>query len=203
MKKVFLTVTIILLTAIAVWFLFPWKTDIALQPYSGFDSQRMEQISKFIGRHFNANITHLEAQPIPNQAYYPPRGRYRADSLIRILRTQISTGAEFDKILGLTSYDISTTKDPHEDWGIFGLAFSPGSSCIVSSFRIGSDDGQTTETRLLKITMHELGHNFGLHHCSFSNDCVMADACGSIKTVDQVDSSFCTKCRLLIAPILK
>lgn len=183
--------------------IIPWPAKIAIQPYSGFKANEVELISKFISRHFNAHITCLESIPVPKLAYYPPRGRYRADSIIRILRDQISVRGEFDKILGLTSSDISTTKGSHKDWGIFGLAFCPGSSCIVSSFRIGSSHKQLAQARLLKVTMHELGHNFGLHHCSFSDHCVMADACGSIKTVDRIDSSFCAKCKLLIAPRLK
>ena len=47
-------------------------------------------------------------EPLPRTAYYAPRQRYRADKLLDHLQSRLPQG--FDRVLGLTSVDISTTK---------------------------------------------------------------------------------------------
>ena len=112
-------------------------------------------------------------------------------------------------MLGLIAKDISTTKrdrygkvkkpeSKYEDWGIFGLGYRPGSSAIVSTFRIRHNDRAKFQERFQKICIHEIGHNLGLKHCEFDDRCVMRDAAETIKTVDQVDLYLCGYCRTQI-----
>jgi predicted Zn-dependent protease len=65
----------------------------------------------------------------------------------------------------------------------------------VSTYRLGR--GAATETvadeRLVKAVGHELGHTFGLDHCS-TPGCLMADACGTIRTVDAGTGRLCPAC---------
>jgi archaemetzincin len=107
-------------------------------------------------------------------------------------------------ILGLTKKDISTTKrdqqgnikEPQEkyrDWGIFGLGYMPGASCVASTFRLSTPQNKLTD-RLQKVCIHELGHNLGLDHCE-NKHCVMTDAAESIKTIDQVNVDLCMVCK--------
>ena len=109
-----------------------------------------------------------------------------------------------DYILGLTAHDISTTKrnenglvkepaSKYEDWGVFGLGYMPGESCVVSTFRLTHPKAKAID-RLRKICIHELGHNMGLNHCE-DKGCVMTDAAETIKTIDHVTLRLCASCR--------
>jgi archaemetzincin len=50
--------------------------------------------------------------------------------------------------------------------------------------------------KLLKVALHELGHNFGLPHCS-NTTCIMADAKGKDHLENEV--GFCIICRKNLA----
>ncbi len=139
---------------------------------------------------------------LPKSAYYPPRRRYRADTLIDLL----SDAAREDdahpgvRYLGLTSVDISTTKDGHKDWGIFGLAFSPGRGAVISSHRLkkGAKGREHFAFRVTNTAIHEIGHSLGLAHCD-EERCPMQDAEGSIATTDSSDQVLGPECAAKLA----
>ena len=114
-----------------------------------------------------------------------PRQRYRADSLVAFLKRMSN---DTTIIIGLTNKDISTSKGNIPDWGIMGLADCPGSSCVVSSFRLSGNK----VSQLCKVSLHELGHTEGLPHCS-NPACYMRDAEGGNPTNAEI--GFCTKCK--------
>lgn len=120
---------------------------------------------------------------MPKNAYNKARNRYRADSLIKWMNT---LATENEVYIGLTNYDISTTKYHYKDWGVMGLAYRPGKAAIASSYRL-------RDKRLLwKIAIHELGHTKGLKHCETST-CYMRDAKGGDPTSYETD--FCENCK--------
>lgn len=110
-----------------------------------------------------------------------------------------------DLIIGLTNQDISTSKydenrkiklpvSKYSDWGILGLGYRPGVSCVVSTYRIKHPNYEKFIDRFQKIAMHEIGHNMGLIHCTKSENCVMRDAAEKISTVDNVQLKLCPSC---------
>jgi archaemetzincin len=144
---------------------------------------------------------------LPPEAFVQIKSpRYRADSLLRfLLKVKPDT---VDYMMGLTSHDISTTKrdkggrmlkpeSKYRDWGVFGLGFRPGYSCVISTYRIHHEDSRKYMDRLIKICIHEFGHNVGLHHCP-TPGCVMQDAVETIKTVDTGSRELCSWCRNII-----
>jgi archaemetzincin len=146
----------------------------------------------------------LDKIPIPQETFINTiTPRYRADKLIKYLKENKADTLAY--IIGVTNHDISFTKrdnlgnikkpeNKYKDWGIFGLGYKPGSSCIISTYRVGSKNERFFIERIKKISIHELGHNLGLDHCRTTN-CVMQDAVETIKTIDKVRVELCNECK--------
>jgi len=163
----------------------PSKKTIIIQPFAGFP----ESETKFIAaelKKLHPDILVKEPIAFPENMMNAAKTRYRADSLIRFLKSR--TKDDYITI-GLTKNDISTTKGKYADWGVFGLGYCPGKSCIVSLYRL---KGNNKREKLFKVVIHELGHTEGLPHCP-CNTCYMRDAEGK----DRLNSltHFCPDCR--------
>lgn len=183
----------------------PPQTTIALQPYGSFPGALLDTIQRTIEEVYFFRTVVLPGKPMPKSAFVNVKSpRYRADSLLRILRREMPESVDY--LLGLTEKDISTTKRDanseikkpeykYTDWGICGLGYCPGPCCIVSTFRLQTADQKKFVERLKKICIHEIGHNLGLEHCNNSESCVMRDAAETVKTIDSVELELCRKCK--------
>jgi archaemetzincin len=174
---------------------------VYIQPLGPMEKKYLDKAVEGIITLFVAEITILDSRPLPQEAYYKPNKRYRADKLLDFLG-KIPIAGNFSKqhviILGLTDVDISTTKGRFYDWGILGLSMLSGGPAVVSTFRMkGIKDENVTMDRLVKVINHELGHTFGISHCS-GNGCLMQDARGTVKTVDNEKGGLCNKCREIL-----
>jgi len=178
-------------------------TQVAIQPFGQFPKDILKEVQAGIDSMYDIESTILQPIDLPKQAYYAPRNRYRADSLIRYLKR--IKPRRYDKILGVTTADISTTKGDYQDFGIMGLGFRPGKSCVGSIYRIqrGAINRKHLINRFRKVTIHELGHNFGLKHCTYDSKCLMQSAKGKTTTIDKADEILCTNCRRQIQRVLR
>jgi len=158
---------------------------IDMQPFSDISLAESKYVFNEIKKIYS-NVTLKNVIPLPQSAFYPLRNRYRADSLINFL--SLHTPAEHVTI-GLTTKDISTSKDTIADWGVMGLGFCPGKACIASSFRLSKAEKLQ---QLFKVAIHELGHTQGLPHCEVRT-CFMRDAEGHNTTNEEKD--FCPHCK--------
>lgn len=175
-----------------------------LQPLGEVDPANIDSAAAAVARAYRTTVQVAQRRELPASAYTTIRSpRYRADSLIAWLRAIKPEGV--DHIIGLTSQDISitkydstgATKDPawkYRDFGIFGLGFIDGPSCVVSTFRLGDEKSPRFFARLKKITVHEVGHNRGLPHCA-DPTCVMRDAVERMGSIDAVSGAFCAACK--------
>jgi len=180
------------------------QLHIAVQPFGDFDAVLTDSMQATIERVYNCKVSVLPSMPLPESAFINVKSpRYRADTIIAFLRRTIPDS--FDHVIGLTHKDISTTKkdasgkmkEPaykYADWGILGLGYRPGQSCVVSTFRMKATSKAKEIDRFKKVCMHELGHNFGLPHCTADATCVMRDAAETVKTVDEVKLKLCASC---------
>lgn len=158
---------------------------VVVQPFGLFSAAEAKTIVAQISA-LGAEVVLRDNLPIPKSFYYSPRNRYRADSLIRFLKTQVGRDSI---IVGILNEDISTTKDDVVDWGVMGLGYRPGNSCVVSSFRINK---KKRAEQLYKVVLHELGHTEGLDHCP-EVTCLMRDAEGGNPLDEEKD--FCGRCK--------
>lgn len=177
---------------------------VGIQPYKGFSKIKTDTIARTIAAFYGVNIIVLPEKELPDEAFTNYKApRYRADSIIRIQRRTSTKTTDY--ILGLTASDVCITKydkngevrkpvHKYTDFGIMGLAFCPGTSAVVSSYRLQHGSSKVYFSRLKKVSVHEFGHNLGLPHCS-DKKCVMTDAVESIKSIDNAKLALCKKCR--------
>ncbi|HXA01279.1 MAG TPA: zinc-dependent metalloprotease family protein [Cytophagaceae bacterium] len=171
------------------------EPKICLRPFSGISKKEVIEVKKSLEAYYHYPVTILKKQALPKSALYEPFNRYMADSLLIYLK--LGKPHEFDKIIGLTDYDISTNKNNNPHYGIFGLAFIGGESCVVSSFRLNKLS-TLFDMRLSKLAVHEIGHTLGLDHCASSEKCFMTSAKGKLKNIDQEELKLCDNCREII-----
>ncbi|MFQ6601992.1 Zn-dependent protease [Flavobacterium sp. C3NV] len=134
----------------------------------------------------NPNVVLRSNISFPENSYYKPRNRYRADSIIKSLKDNIGKDS---LIVGLSNHDISTTYKGVKDWGVMGLGYRPGKSCVVSDFRMSR---KNRNQQFYKVVLHELGHTEGLPHCE-TKICLMRDAEGGNHLDEEKD--FCKNCK--------
>ena len=167
---------------------------ILLQPFTDIDATTMRFLQRHLADSFGLEVRLLPPQPLPANSWYAARKRYWADTILQHLK-QLAPPNGF--VLGVTGSDISTRHARYANWGVMGLGFLPGPAAVVSNYRLqrfGLTDAQL-RYRLLKVALHELGHNFGLPHCPVQS-CLMVDADGKDK-LDQ-EHGFCVGCRALL-----
>lgn len=158
---------------------------IVIQPLGNFKLNQAEKVFKQITA-INSNVVLKQNISFPENSFYKPRNRYRADSIIKKLKNNIGVDSV---IVGLAHADISTTKNGIKDWGVMGLGYKPGKACVVSDFRLSV---KNKNEQFYKLVLHELGHTAGLPHCKIKT-CLMRDAEGG-NPLDY-EKSFCRECK--------
>jgi archaemetzincin len=176
---------------------------IGIQPYGDVSSTVLDSMSVILSKAYEAKAFILKPKSLPKGSFVNIKSpRYRADSLlIDLLKGKPDS---IDYVIGVTAKDISTSKrnadgeikeplSKYTDWGIFGLGYRPGHSCVISTFRLKHASEKKFYDRIQKVSVHEIGHNMGLKHCP-SENCVMQDAVETIATVDNAGKYLCKKC---------
>ncbi|WP_205510018.1 matrixin family metalloprotease [Longitalea arenae] len=178
------------------------KQIIGLQPLGKYDTTQLSYIEKELQQFFKVPVVILHETALPAAFLNTTKGeRYSGDSIIKWLA--FNAPDSITKVVGLTHKDIFTTKKENGQikkpestyavWGIFGLGYRPGRSCVISDFRLKTSEHTKFQHRLRTVVIHELGHNQGLDHCPAKN-CIMSDANERIQTVDNSGVNYCGKC---------
>jgi archaemetzincin len=176
---------------------------IGLQPLARYDKTQLKYIQQELQQFFKVPVVILNETSIPASFINTTKGeRYSADSIIKWL-ANIAPDS-ITKVVGITHKDIFTSKwqnghikkpeSTYAVWGIFGLGYRPGRSCVISDHRLTTRDQSKFKHRLRTVVIHELGHNQGLDHCPVKN-CIMSDANERIQTVDNSGVTYCQQCK--------
>ncbi len=178
---------LLILAALCVCNGLPYKTPpktLLLIPIGVIDTHTANRSYALLNQKI-ANIYLAPAIKFPPTAYVAARNRYRADTCLKYLTKKYGKDTV---AIGLTSQDLSTTKNNIADWGIMGLGQRPGNACIISTYRLKTKNKQEQAT---KVLLHEIGHTQNLKHCP-TKTCLMRDAEGGNPLDDETD--FCPKC---------
>ncbi len=170
------------------------SVSVCVVPLGPYDRGLTRTAVKGIRYLFGFTVKVKARRALPKHAYYPPRKRYRADKLLDWLDAKVVPAHKDCRIvIGFTRIDISVTKGKIKDWGIFGLGSVGGTSAVVSTYRMKrTRSARTVKKRMVKVVNHELGHVLGLpHYTGRGKGCLMADARGTVKTVDNETGLLC------------
>ena len=167
--------------------------NITLISFGYFEKGLLEIIVDDVQREFSVPVKTREGYLDLSEYYDPARKQYNGNELLKEIETQFAT--ETSKTLGIFNVDLYIPILTY----IFGQAFLNGRSGIASIYRLSNErygikkDQTTFVDRIRKEVIHELGHTFGLFHCS-NPTCVMRSST-YVEDIDQKEHSLCHKCK--------
>jgi len=163
----------------------PKDLKIVVQPIKGLPKATTNYIVADLKKVF-ANVQVNPPIELPKSTLNEAKTRHRAILILDYLKKFSNNGAI---VIGLTNKDISATKGKINDWGVMGLSYRSGITCVASIYRL---KGKNRLEKFTKVAIHELGHTQGLPHC-VNRKCLMRSAQGKDR-FNEV-STFCTDCK--------
>jgi archaemetzincin len=131
----------------------------------------MDEFTKmFPGKQIKLDTSSI---PMPAEAWYQPRSRYRAEKLLKALKP---LKGDHDLVMGITAKPISTSAHGKDDYGICGFSYTHANVSLTSSFHLDRE-------MFLQTIRHEWGHAaLGISHCKHPN-CTMNAANGKVENL--------------------
>jgi len=154
------------------------------------DDRLLDTVRRAIQSAFGVTVR-VDRQPDrPAHAFDPRRGQHSSTEILKWLVGRSRAGA---RTLAITDVDLFIPVLTF----VYGEAQLGGAAAVVSTARLAiptepDPDGVLFDSRVIKESVHELGHSFGLIHCD-SRACVMARSVNLIE-VDAKHSSLCADC---------
>jgi len=146
---------------------------------------------------FQAEVKIHPPLEIPQEAYNSRRGQYLSSYILSKMRSSLNLGPGVKALL-IADVDLYAEGLNF----VFGEAEINGSLAIISITRLREsfyglpENKEIFRTRAIKEAIHELGHVFGLRHCS-SPGCVM-NFSNSLADTDRKGANFCPSCLSLL-----
>ena len=168
-----------------------FNADSALiVPIGSLDKSLLKNLAKALEERFKIRFFIRGPLEIPKEAFNPKRSQFEPTNIFNILKRY-----KEKKVLGVIDKDLYTQGLNF----IFGQAELPGSCALISITRLRQEfyglpkDEKIFFKRAIKEAIHELGHTYGIKHCS-NKDCVMFFS-NSIIDTDKKSLFFCKVCQ--------
>lgn len=163
--------------------------DITLYLYHDFPKHKAKMLADILEKVYPSVSIQKEPLALPKEHYNKERNRYSGTGLLKDL-SKLRKG---NVVLGLTDEVIFKANEISPTYGIFGVSPVGAYVAVISSTRPSGK--QHSNDHLAKLMMHELGHAFGLKHCS-NQHCFMVDAEHGNKFSQT--PSFCNECKAFL-----
>ena len=165
---------------------------LALIPVGRVERSHLESLAQALASRLQVACWISPEEVEGEFAYNPVRGQYHSTEILRQLLRR--PHGESWRVLGVTDVDLYV---PILTF-VFGEAQLSDTGALVSTHRLHPEfygmpkDPELLRARLLKEALHELGHTFGLQHCS-DYLCVMSSS-HSVERIDLKRADFCPAC---------
>lgn len=172
--------------------------SIYIVPIATAPSHWLEPLEHALAESFGLPVKSMPGCAIDIEAAYDP-GRQQYNSSRILLQLIERAPADTHKILGVAAVDLFIPILTY----VFGEAQLGGIAALVSLHRLDSrlyglpPDSALLRQRLIKEAVHELGHTFGLLHCSHPG-CAL-NASTYVEDIDQKSGLMCPDCRRHVA----
>jgi archaemetzincin len=160
---------------------------------AGTNLEVMDDLAAGLARMFRISC-HVREEPLdPGFAFEPARNQYYSTAILQRLIPLVRD--DDVRLLGVTGLDLFVPVLTF----VFGEAQLQGRCALVSLHRLREEfyglpsRPAVLQERLLKEALHELGHTFGLRHCT-DWSCAMAST-HAIERLDLKNAAFCARCR--------
>lgn len=178
------------------------RVYLGLMALGPVDPEIIRRLRTAVAKTLGLPVKVLRPHPLPQQTYHIVRRQHHSTQLLEYLLADQEAAGAF-RILGITAVDLFI---PILTF-VFGEAQLNGRAAIISLFRPRGDaDGSNPPPalvlrRLIKLSIHELGHTLGLGHCR-EEGCLMGFS-ANLEKLDQKNPAFCQYCQVLLADFFR
>jgi len=166
--------------------------DILLIAIGKVDIKVIERLRDDLSTALNREVSLGKEMPEPDYAFHEKSNQYLSTAILKILLKQ-KEYASCEKVLGIADHDLHV---PELNF-VFGEAGRK--AAVISLTRLRQEfygmpeDKHLFYRRALTEAVHELGHTYGLSHCS-NPGCVMFFS-NSLPDTDRKGFEFCPGCK--------
>lgn len=166
---------------------------VHLLPVGKVDGSLLRELHAAIPRCLRVKCEIVPVGLDPAPAYHTERQQYHSSEILERMRGLV--GPQDWRLLAVADIDLYIPILKY----VFGEAQMGGPCAVVSVYRLHQEfygldrDDALLGQRLLKESIHELGHTLDLHHCQ-DYRCVMASS-HAVEWIDLKESTLCESCR--------
>ncbi len=166
--------------------------EISIVPINAIDAGMLTRLALCLEERFLATCVVRAPLAVPRSALNSTRGQLFFGSLAS--RLAAAYDARDGLILGVTEYDLYKTSHQY----VFGSSSEAHRCAVISTHRLRSEfygdaaDENALFQRMLKESVHEIGHALGLRHC-YNARCAMYYS-DSVFDTDNKHSYVCETC---------
>lgn len=168
---------------------------IFIAPVGAIEEEILTTLEMTLWQIFGFEVRRMDPFPDPEYAFDRTAHQYSSTLILKTLITSIPKDSI--RVLGVTQRDLFI---PMLSF-VFGHAQVNGPAAVISLARLRQEFYHLPENknlflhRVMKEAVHELGHTFGLIHCSDVR-CAMSLS-NAIQQVDKKSEELCADCSIL------
>lgn len=165
---------------------------VHLLPVGNIHQSLLENLRSDLARSLRVECEIHPLRLDPSPCYHAERQQFHSSELLQRMH-QVVRARDW-RLLAITDVDLYIPILKY----VFGEAQMGGPCAIVSTFRLRQEfyglepDGGLLHERLLKESVHELGHTLDLRHCE-DYRCAMASS-HAVEWIDLRESHWCEAC---------